>query len=325
MPVEAGFTIIAAETDSDKRLDSLLAHKLPHCSRKLATSLIRKGLIQVSGSTKKPGYRIRPGDVIDGVIPEPTPVTFQPEPLHLDILFEDDHIIVLNKAHGVVVHPAPGNYTGTLVNGLLYHCPDLKGIGGEIRPGIVHRLDKDTSGVLLVAKNQIAHTELSYQFKSRSVEKKYLAVVYGQPKEKSGVINLPIGRHPTDRKKMSVHTRKPKEAKTLWKVKERYNGLTLIEISILTGRTHQIRVHCNAIQHSIVGDPVYGVRGTGRRITQLEKLGSLIKTISRQMLHSWRLSIRHPHTKEKMTFEASLPKDMEALLENLRGLVEQHE
>ena len=320
MPDEAGFTFTATEADSDQRLDSLIAEKLPRCSRKLATSLIRQGLIHVYGSTKKPGYRIRPGDVINGVIPEPTPVRFQPEPIHLDILFEDNDIIVLNKAPGVVVHPAPGNYTGTLVNGLLYHCPDLEGIGGQIRPGIVHRLDKGTSGVLLVAKNQTAHTELSHQFKSRRVDKKYLSLVHGVFKEKSGEVTLPIGRHPTHRKKMSVHTQKPKQAKTLWKVTEQYDGLTLLEISLLTGRTHQIRVHCDAIHHPVVGDPVYGIRGAGRRISRLKQPGKLIQNISRQMLHAWRLSIDHPITRQRTTFTAPLPEDMQALLENLRSL-----
>jgi len=320
MSNEAGFTITAAEADSDQRLDSLIAHKLPHCSRKLATSLIRKGLIRVYGSTKKPGYRIRPGDFIEGLIPEPEPVSFHSEPLHLDILFEDDHIIVLNKAPGVVVHPAPGNYTGTIVNGLLYHCPDLEGIGGEIRPGIVHRLDKDTSGVLLVAKNQIAHADLSDQFKFRGVDKKYLTLVYGLLQEHSGIVTLPVGRHPTQRKKMSVHTHKPKQAKTLWRVKEQYDGLTLLEISLLTGRTHQIRVHCDAIHHPVVGDPVYGIRGAARRISLLKEEGQLIQDISRQMLHAWQLSINHPITKRRITFSAPLPEDMRGLLDNLRRL-----
>ncbi len=318
MSDEAGFTITAAETDNDKRLDFLIAQRLPHCSRKQTASLIRKGMIQVSGSIKKPGYRIRPGDVIEGVIPAPEPVSFQPEPVDIDILFEDSHLIVLNKAPGIVVHPAPGNYTGTLVNGLLYHCPDIEGIGGEIRPGIVHRLDKDTSGVLIVAKNHTSHTELSNQFKARTVEKKYLALVYGNPEEQKGLITLPVGRHPLLRKQMSTNSRKPKEARTVWLVKERYDGLSLLEISILTGRTHQIRVHCHAIHHPIVGDPVYGIRSANNRIKQLPATGSLIQAVRRQMLHSWRLTFHHPYTKEKMTVEASLPEDMQTLIAALR-------
>ncbi len=318
MSGDAGFTITAAETDTDKRLDFLIAQKLPHCSRKQTSSLIRKGVIRVSGSIKKPGYRIRPGDVIQGIIPEPEPVSFQPEPVDIDILFEDSHLIVLNKAPGVVVHPAPGNYTGTLVNGLLYHCPGIEGIGGEIRPGIVHRLDKDTSGVMLVAKNHASHTELSNQFKERTVEKKYLALVYGNFKEQKGMIILPVGRHPLFRKQMSTNSRKPKEAKTVWQVKERYDGLSLLEISILTGRTHQIRVHCHAIHHPIVGDPVYGIRNANHKIKQLQEYGCIIQAVCRQMLHSWRLTFNHPYSKEKMTFEASLPEDMQKLIAALR-------
>ncbi|RJP79844.1 MAG: RluA family pseudouridine synthase [Desulfobacteraceae bacterium] len=313
-----GFTFVAADADSDKRLDSFIAEKIPHCSRKLAASLIRNGSIRVSGSAKKPGYRIRPGEVIQGAIPKSEPVSFQPEPVQIDILFEDSHLIVLNKAPGIVVHPAPGNYTGTLVNGLLYHCPGIEGIGGEIRPGIVHRLDKDTSGVLLVAKNHIAHAEMSHQFQSRTVEKKYLALVYGHLKQKNGTIHLPIGRHPTQRKKMSTISKKPREALTAWRVKEQYHGLSLLEITLYTGRTHQIRVHCHAIHHPVVGDPVYGIRNAGRRISQLKENGDRVMAISRQMLHSRQLTIHHPVTREKMVFEAPIPKDMHSLLAELR-------
>lgn len=318
MAEDAGFTIVAADSDSDTRLDSLIARKLPNCSRKLASSLIRKGLIRVSGSTKKPGYRTRPGDVIQGNLPKPTETGFLPEPVPLDILFEDDHLIVLNKAPGVVVHPAPGNYTGTLVNGLLYHYPNLEGVGGEIRPGIVHRLDKDTSGVLLVARNHAAHTELSDQFKSRIVKKKYLTLVYGHMKETNGVIDFPIGRHPTQRKQMSIRSRKPRPAETRWKVREQLDGIAFLELDLLTGRTHQIRVHCHAIQHPIVGDPVYGIRSLSRRIRRLGGQAHHIQGINRQMLHSWRLTIRHPVSGIPMTFEAPIPEDMQSLLTALR-------
>jgi len=320
MPDEGGFTIKTAETDSEKRLDSLIADQIPCCSRKLAASLIRKGLIRVSGSAKKPGYRIRAGDVIEGTIPGPETVAFQPEPLKLDILFEDKHIIILNKEPGIVVHPAPGHYTGTIVNGLLHHCPDLEGIGGEIRPGIVHRLDKDTSGVLAVAKNHAAHLHLAAQFKSRNIKKKYLAIVYGDFQEDSGFINLPIGRHPSERKKMSIHSRKTRTAETHWKVRERFERITLLELEIKTGRTHQIRVHCTAIQHPIVGDPVYGSRRATQRIRLLKDRGIPIKNISRQMLHAWRLAIKHPATDQMVSFEAPLPEDMMELMRKLREL-----
>ena len=309
-----GFTFVAAETDSDKRLDSLIAEKLPQCSRTLAASIIRNGSVRVSGAKKKPGYHVRPGDVIQGTIPAPEPMTLSAEPLPIQILFEDADIIVLNKAPGVVVHPAPGNYTGTLVNGLMFHCPEIEGVGGKTRPGIVHRLDKDTSGVLLVAKNHFAHTALSLQFQERSVEKKYLALVYGRLKQQSGTINLPIGRHPTQRKKMSIRSRNPRDASTVWRVKQQYEGLALLEISLLTGRTHQIRVHCNAIHHPIVGDPVYGAGSANRRIRQIGEGGEQISAVTRQMLHSWRLSVAHPKTGASMTFEAPLPDDMRTLL-----------
>ncbi|MFO7560125.1 MAG: RluA family pseudouridine synthase [Desulfobacterales bacterium] len=318
MPDEGGFTIKTTEVDSEKRLDSLIADQILCCSRKFAASLIRKGLIRVSGSAKKPGYRIRAGDIIEGIIPGPETIAFQPEPLKLDILFEDRYIIVLNKEPGMVVHPAPGHYTGTVVNGLLHHCPDLEGIGGEIRPGIVHRLDKDTSGVLAVAKNHAAHLHLSAQFKSRNTKKSYLALVYGDFQEDSGVINLPIGRHPSDRKKMSIHSRKTRAAETHWKIRERFEGITLLELEIKTGRTHQIRVHCTAIQHPIVGDPVYGSRGAAARIRLLKERGRLIKHVSRQMLHAWRLAINHPATGQQVSFEAPLPEDMVELIRDLK-------
>lgn len=318
MPDEEGrFTIIAAEFDADTRLDSFVASNISACSRKTAASLIQKGLIHVSGSVKKPGYRIKPGDTIEGILPAPQPVAFQPEPISLSILFEDTAIIIIDKAPGVVVHPAPGHYTGTLVNGLLFHCPDLSGIGGELRPGIVHRLDKDTSGVLAVAKSQEAHIHLASQFKSRKVNKRYLCVVHGEPKTDAGTIQLPIGRHPSDRKKMSVHSRKPRSAETQWRVRERFDGFALLDIRLKTGRTHQIRVHCAAIHHPVVGDTVYGGR-KGVRKFKTEARRLLIKGISRQMLHAFHLGIIHPVTDEPMSFEAPVPEDMRGLIEGLR-------
>ncbi len=319
MPDEEGFfTIIAAEVDTDTRLDYFVASSISACSRKTAASLLQKGLIRVSGSVKKPGYRIKPGDIIEGIIPLPEPMAFQPEPIPLSILFEDETIIILDKAPGIVVHPAPGHYSGTLVNGLLFHCPDLSGIGGTLRPGIVHRLDKDTSGVLAVAKNQDAHIHLASQFKSRQVDKRYLCVVYGEPKKDAGTIRLPVGRHPSDRKKMSVHSHKPRSAETDWQVRERLNGFALLDIRLKTGRTHQIRVHCTAIHHAIVGDPVYGGRKTIQKFKKEKRAGRLMKGVSRQMLHAWRLSLKHPKTNEPMQFEAPVPEDMKALIEGLR-------
>jgi 23S rRNA pseudouridine1911/1915/1917 synthase len=217
---------------------------------------------------------------------------------------------VINKEAGLVVHPAPGHYTGTLVNGLLYHCPDLTGVGGEIRPGIVHRLDKDTSGAIVVAKNDTVHNNLSLQFKSKKIKKKYLALVYGEIESDSGTISLPIGRHPIDRKKMSTISRKGRSAETSWRVKERFCGVTFLELSLKTGRTHQIRVHCATINHPIVGDSVYCSR---------KAVKSLIKSIPRQMLHAWCLGFTHPITQKFMSLEAPIPQDMSKVLNELRA------
>jgi len=301
------FTILINEHDAGKRLDSVVASCISDCSRSLSASLISNGKILVHGTLKKPGYRVRRGDEICGFIPPSEPLLFEPEPLEIDIIYEDEHLIVINKQPGLVVHPAPGHYTGTLVNRLLYHCPDLKGIGGKLRPGIVHRLDKDTSGTLVVAKNEVAHNNLALQFKSRKIKKRYLAIVHGKIDSDSGTISLPIGRHPIYRKKMSTTSRKARSAETLWRVMERFREATLLEINLKTGRTHQIRVHCSAINHPILGDSVYSNR----------KALKNIKT-PRQMLHAWRLEFTHPVTKISMSFEAPIPQDMEELIKALR-------
>jgi len=226
-------------------------------------------------------------------------------------------MVVINKQPGLVVHPAPGHTSGTLVNALLYHCSALGGIGGKIRPGIVHRLDKDTSGVLVAAKNDAAHLQLARQFKSREVQKRYLAMVHGRVKEDRGSVVLSIGRHPVDRKKMSTRSRKARGAETRWKVRERLDGVTLLELDLKTGRTHQIRVHCAAIGHPVVGDSVYG----GRRRLDLSgkgQNGSLPIKVARQMLHARWLQLAHPVTEALMSFEAPLPADMAGLIEVLR-------
>ncbi len=310
MHIKGSFTILVDKPDAGKRLDVVISSNISGCSRSLAASLVRNGKIRVKGMEKKPGYRVSAGDEICGHIPPPEPVLFKPEPIKLDILFEDNHLIVINKKAGLVVHPAPGHYTGTLVNGLLYHCPDLTGVGGEIRPGIVHRLDKDTSGAIVVAKNDTVHNNLSLQFKYKKIKKKYLALVYGEIESDSGAISLPIGRHPVDRKKMSTISRKGRSAETTWRVKERFHGVTFLELSLKTGRTHQIRVHCAAINHPIVGDSVYCSRKAAK---------SLIKSIPRQMLHAWRLGFTHPITQKFMSLEAPIPQDMSKVLNEFRA------
>jgi 23S rRNA pseudouridine1911/1915/1917 synthase len=319
LPDNGPFSFKVDPGNSGLRLDAFISANTPHCSRSHAARLIRDGHIRVNTLIKKPGYRIRPGDVVAGEMPAPVTVSFEPEPMDLAVLYEDRAIIVINKPAGLVVHPAPGNYTGTLVNGLLHHCPDLAPIAGEIRPGIVHRLDKDTSGAIIVAKNAAALENLAGQFKDRTVTKTYLAIVYGDMKSKTGEIDLPVGRHPTDRKKMSVKSRSPRSALTLWRVKANYGSCCLLEVDLKTGRTHQIRVHCAALQHSVVGDALYGGRTGNQYRRQDSRLDTLARRVERQMLHAWQLTVTHPETGERKIFEAPLPDDMQGFLEGLDG------
>jgi len=324
MPVYGAFTILANESDQGRRLDALVAAHLPDCSRSLAVNLITNLDILVDNQAKKPGYRVKCGDKILGRIPVPMQVKYGPEPIPLRILYQDSHIVVLNKQAGLVVHPAPGHGSGTLVNALLYHCPDLEGIGGEIRPGIVHRLDKDTSGTMVIAKNAAAHERLAKQFKDRTVQKKYLALVYGDLRPDEGIISLPIGRHPVHRKRMSTTAPKGRWAQTSWCIRKRLGGITLLELTPKTGRTHQIRVHCTAIGHSIVGDQVYRSRKWIQNLDRLfsgqsSSIVARLKAAPRQMLHAWQLGLTHPDTGEFMTFESPMPQDMAALMEKLEG------
>jgi 23S rRNA pseudouridine1911/1915/1917 synthase len=323
MPSNGAFRVRVTQPDQGKRLDVVVAAHLDDCSRSFAASLITDDKIRVDGQNKKPGYRVRIGDNIAGTIPEPEPIAFKPEPIDIERLFEDRHLIVVNKPPGLVVHPAPGHYSGTLVNALLHHCKDLEGIGAKLRPGIVHRLDKNTSGALVAAKTASAHEHLSHQFKAREVEKEYLALVFGEPASDKGVIRLPIGRHPVDRKRMSTKSTKQRDAETQWEVNERFNGFTLLLLHLHTGRTHQIRVHCAAIRHPVVGDPVYGPRNPLKNIKKNndkipDSVIASLKSVKRQMLHAVRLGFTHPATGEKMVFEAPMPPDMAQLLDKLR-------
>ena len=324
MSVNGDFTIIADESDAGRRLDAAVALHIPDCSRSLAATLINSQHVLVEGRPRKPGYRLKSGDAIQGRIPPPAPAAFAPEPIPLDIIYQDQHIVVINKPPGLVVHPAPGHAGGTLVNALLYHCPDLGAIGGGVRPGIVHRLDKETSGTMVIAKNQAAHEELSRQFKAREVRKKYLALVYGEPSSDSGSIQLSIGRHPVDRKRMSTTTRRGRQAETLWKIREHFSGVTLLEIILKTGRTHQIRVHCAAMGHPVVGDPVYRPRRLLANLQNiLPNLPSTVvaglKSVPRQMLHAWQLGLIHPVEKKLLIFESPVPPDMTEVINLLRA------
>lgn len=291
----------------EARLDTWLAEAVPEHSRSRWQSLIKDGRVTVNGAPCKANQKIRAGDRAEWTVPEATPAEPQAEDIGLTVLFEDRNMIVINKPAGLVVHPAVGNETGTLVNALLHHCKDLTGIGGEKRPGIVHRLDKDTSGVMVVAKNEKAMNELARQFKERETAKEYLTIVWGVPYGKRGTIETTIGRHPIHRKKMAVNVRNGREAVSHYEVLEALGEAALVLVKIETGRTHQIRVHMAHIKNPVIGDTVYG-RGRA----------STIKA-DRQMLHAAKLSLNHPTSGKPMTFEAPLPADMEALLTQLRS------
>ena len=301
-------------SEAGLRLDAYISDKTD-LSRSAAARLIEEGAVTVSGRVEAKKYAVKHGDVIEISLPEPEEYTAEPENIPLDVVFEDGDIIVINKPSGMVVHPAPGNYTGTLVNALLYHCRDsLSGIGGVMRPGIVHRIDKDTSGLLVVAKNDMAHGALSEELGYHGIEREYHALVKGGFREDTGRVDLPIGRHPTDRKKMAVLTgvgARAREAVTHYTVLERFGNISYLKLKLETGRTHQIRVHMSHTGHGLLGDPVYG--GTP---TAFEKRHAPL--LDGQILHAKRLSLTHPRTKERLTFECQLPDNFEKLLAILR-------
>lgn len=308
---------IVPDSDSAKRLDIFLSQQNLPVSRSQIKKLIDAGLVLVNNTSPKAGFRISKGDLINVTIPEPTPSDLRPENIPLDIIYEDNFIILINKPPGLVVHPASGNYSGTLVNALLYYSRDLSGIGGVVRPGIVHRLDKNTSGVLVVAKNDLAHRSLASQFKEHSIARKYTGLVYGTFKNEKGTITSPIGRHPVDRKKISTKARRGKAAITHWKVIEQFEEIALLEISLETGRTHQIRVHLADIQHPVVGDPVYCSKKSLLTIRD-ERLRNRLKRLDRQALHASLLGFNHPKTGEYMQFSAPLPEDLRGILDVLK-------
>jgi 23S rRNA pseudouridine1911/1915/1917 synthase len=289
--------LVVPKQASRLRLDQFLARELTGFSRSRIQQLIRSGFVRLNGKPARPRDLVRAGDHIDLNEPPPEKIDNQPEPIPLEILFEDDDLVVINKPAGMVVHPGAGHREHTLVNALLHHCPTLSGIGGKERPGIVHRLDKDTSGCLVVAKNDEAHRGLSVQFADRTVEKIYLALVAGKLRKTAGVIEASIGRHPVHRQRMSVTPRRGRAAKTDYRVLRATEEMSLVECRLHSGRTHQIRVHLHHLGHPVLGDKVYGAR--------------LAKNFSRQMLHAWKLGFEHPRTKKWKNFEASLPNDFE--------------
>ena len=291
------------------RLDAWLSEQYADHSRSRIQQLIKEGHIKVNDQVVKPNYKLHTDDLVTGEVPPPVPIAVEAEDIPLDILFEDGDIIVINKPPALVVHPARGNYTGTLVNALLHHCADLKGIGGELRPGIVHRLDKDTSGVIVVCKTEQSLKHIGDQFRNREMGKEYLALVFGHPHPLAAHIEKPIGRHPDYRKKMAVTALEDgRHAHTIYHTQETFAEHTLLRVEIKTGRTHQIRVHLEFIKHPIVGDSAYG----------RPRADQIPPHVSRQMLHAHKLELEHPTTGERMNFVADIPPDMQRVLDALR-------
>ena len=298
------------EVNEKIRLDAYISKQMQDLSRSMIQKLLEGNKINVNGKSEKPAYKVQNGDIIEINIEEPKEVKIEAQDIPLDIIYEDEDILVVNKQKGLVVHPANGNPDGTLVNAVMAHCKDsLSGIGGELRPGIVHRLDKDTSGLLIIAKNDKAHIQMSNQIKNREVKKTYIALVRGTIAENEATINMPIGRSTKDRKKMAV-TKSGKEAVTHFKVLNRYTtdkgSYTLLEIKIDTGRTHQIRVHMSYIGHPVVGDEVYS---NGKN-----EFG-----VQGQMLHARYLQFKHPITGKELSLEAPIPEYFEDVLEKLKN------
>jgi len=295
---------VVPENEAKIRLDRFLANKLPEYSRSRLQQLVRTGFVRLNGATTRPRHLVRSGDKIELTEAPLEKIDNQPEPIPLEVLFEDKDIIVINKPPGLVVHPGAGHRQHTLVNALLSHCPTLSGIGGKERPGIVHRLDKETSGCLVVAKNDGAHRELSRQFAERSVEKIYLALVAGKLRKDAGVIEEKIGRHPVHRQRMSVASARGRPAKTDYRVVCSGDQASLVECRLYSGRTHQIRVHLHHLGHPVLGDKVYAAH--------------LAKNFPRHMLHAWKLGFRDPRSGDSKSFEAPLPDDFTTAMKMIR-------
>ena len=292
------------------RADQFLAAALDGLTRSAAQKLLEEGRVLCQGKVLKKNDRLKEGVPLTVVIPDPEPVEIIPQDIPLDVVYEDEDVIVVNKPVGLVVHPAPGHPDGTLVNALLFHCgQSLSGINGQLRPGIVHRIDRDTSGLLIAAKNDLAHLSLAQQLQDHSLYRAYEAVVLGGFREEEGTVSLPIARHPTDRKKMAVNHLNGRPAVTHWKVLTRYPGYTHIQCRLETGRTHQIRVHMAAQGHPVLGDPVYGGARKG------------FPELAGQCLHARRLTFRHPRTGETLTVECPLPDYFQAVLTRCSRLV----
>ena len=289
-----------------ERADAFLARTVEELTRSAAQRLLEEGSVTLNGKTLKKNYKTTPGDVLEVVLPDPEPVDVVPQDIPLDVVYEDSDVIVINKPVGMVVHPAPGHPDGTLVNALMYHCGDsLSGINGELRPGIVHRIDRDTSGLIIAAKNDKAHLALAEQLQDHSLARVYEAIAVGGFREDSGTVNAPIGRHPVDRKRMAIDPRNGRNAVTHWTVLERFSGYTHIQCKLETGRTHQIRVHMASIGHPLLGDIVYGNK-------------KLYPGLAGQCLHARKLKFIHPSTGKLVEVECPLPDWFESTLRKLR-------
>lgn len=294
------------EEQQPTRLDKLLTEFLPDYSRSALSQLIADGMVQLNGKQAAKSAKPKKGDILLVSLPDPVEPDAQPEDFPLNIVYEDTSLLVVNKPKGMVVHPAAGNYNGTLVNGLLYHCKgSLSGIGGQLRPGIVHRIDKNTSGLLVVAKTDTAHSFLSQQMAEHTVQRTYHAVAYGRFREQEGFVEGNIGRHPQDRKKMAVVSTGGKYAYTGWKVLEQFQGFAYLQLQLKTGRTHQIRVHMASIGHPLAGDDVYGPK-------------AVIQKLQGQCLHAKTLGFVHPESRQWMQFDSPLPEYFEQFLQTLK-------
>ncbi len=302
-----------------KRIDVYLTHQIENATRTKVHQAIEAGLVCVNGKAAKPSYQVNPGDIIDITMPRPPRPEAKPENIPLDILFEDETLLIVNKPAGMVTHPAFANYTGTLVNALLHHSNRLSSLNTEMRPGIVHRLDKDTTGLMVIAKTDTAHAFLAKQFSRRTIEREYWAIVWGRFKSAKGMIEASLGRSKRDRKKVAV-TADGKHAVTEYEVIKEFDFLSLIRLHLKTGRTHQIRVHLSHIGHPVFGDPTYGGRDdtwSGISGKRAQHAANLLKLISRQALHAKTIGFVHPVTKEFVKFDSDLPEDMKKLLENV--------
>jgi len=321
--MKTSYEILVGDEEDGERIDRFLSGHIPELSRSRIQKAVRAGDVRVNGEpARKVAARIHEGELIELAFSPPRPPEVRPEAIPLDIIFEDDHLLVVNKPAGMVVHPAPGNEHGTMVNALLAHCRDLSGIGGVLRPGIVHRLDSGTSGLLVVAKHDEAHIALSRQLMERTVNRIYFAIVWGRMPESEAVLSYPIGRSPRDRKRMAVVPQGGREAYTTYYVLDTFREFQYIKLKLGTGRTHQIRVHLSFTGHPILGDSVYGGRNIKRGGLSRPEAGTvrkILELLERQALHAGQLSFTHPATGERVSFSAPAPADFQSALDLLQG------